>query len=79
MATRLVSRGGAVWLATKDTFYNLSCAVSITKQLTLFRGTPSYEVFYGHHDYKTYMKGTAEYKLVDTFIQGNKSEFGGNC
>lgn len=70
MAARLISRGSSVWLATKHTFYNLSCASAITKQLTVFSGTPSYEVCYGSHFSETYKEGTTKYKLVDKFITG---------
>jgi hypothetical protein len=70
MTARLISRGGSVWLASKDTFLNLSCAAVIAKRLSVFSGTPLYEVCYSDHVCETYKEGTAKYKLVDKFIEG---------
>jgi hypothetical protein len=74
MATRLVSRGGSIWLASKNTFYNLSCAEVIAKRLSVFSATPIYEVCYNAHVCETYKEGTAKYKLVDAFIQGDAKD-----
>lgn len=70
MASRLISRGGSVWLESGRRLWNLSCAFHILKRETAWSGTPAYEVFYGRHVSDTYKQGSTEYELVDGFLKG---------